>query len=429
MRKIAILITGLIFSNILSAQDDFNLVPNPSFEEMDGKLREEGEINLAYPWESVTMNPVDLYSESSKSDDFAVPENKYGEEKARTGGNYAGVSFFGYRGKLPRTYLGVQLTEELKAGKQYCLKFHLSMSDRSKYSINNIGMYISKETVEETNDANLYLEPQIISVTNRVYNKQFSWEAVCGTYTAEGGEKYIVIGNFAKDSDTKQETVRLSREFSGRQTYDAYYFIDDVSVIPTDKIGKKGCACEKIAGGQLKTEYKTFGTDINDKRKATNISLLNSDGTKAGEPKKEEKKEEVKTEEKGGTVYKKFDSKSEATTKKVEEVKKKVPGPTDIVIYYDEKQYQVPAKESAKIAKLAGYLKAKKSLKIVLEGHADPSEAEVKFIGKRRGLMLKKKLVQMGVSDTQLKYEGKETDEPASDSDASKNRRVTISLQ
>lgn len=412
------------------AQNEHNLVPNPSFESLDGKIKGAGSIEVAAPWQSMTLNPVDLFSTEAKSSDYAAPENKFGKEEARTGSNYAGIVFFGYRGRTPRTYLGVELTRALEAGKEYCLKFHVSLSDMSKYAVNNLGMYFSKEEISEKKEGNLLYEPHMMSVVNNAYEKQFLWTAICGNYVADGGEKYLIIGNFKTDEETQQETIRLSREFSGRQNYDAYYFIDDVSVIPTDKLSKKDCACDKIAGGQMEVEFKKFGTDESKKEEATKTYLINSDGTKAGSPPIEKKEgaeavEEAETVEEGGTVYKKFGSGNEEETEEVEETF----NPEKVNVYFDAKAIEPKASEHDKLGQLADYLQENPTKKMVIEGHADPSESSVKFLGKRRAFMIQKKLLDMGITEAQVSYVGKETGEPASKSDAAKNQRVTFSIK
>ena len=59
----------------------------------------------------------------SKTSEFAVPINKYGEESARTGKNYAGVSFYGYRGRLPRLIFDGIEVEGMKPNQnKYVLK-------------------------------------------------------------------------------------------------------------------------------------------------------------------------------------------------------------------------------------------------------------------------------------------------------------------
>lgn len=428
MKKQFLSLLAIAATISLSAQSEHNLVPNSSFEDLGkNKIREGGSVFLAAPWKAVTMNPVDLYSANSKDGDFGVPENKNGEEKARTGENYAGVTFFGYRGKMPRTYLGVPLTDTLEKGKEYCLKFHISMSDRSKYAVNNIGMALLSEELTEKSDANIYMEPQLLSVTNKVYDKQFSWTAICGSYVANGTENFLAIGNFFKDDDTQQETVRISRDIGGRQTYDAYYFIDDVSVTPTDKISEKDCACDKIAGGQMKVEYKSFGEKAAIKTDDKKITIVNSDGTKMGEKKPEEEiatEEEAEGVEKNGIIYKKQSSTTE------EEVVEKVGAPfspSNVVIEYELKEFQFPESGKADLMKIVAYLKKNPTKKITIVGHADASESEVKMIGKRRSILTLKEFKDAGISQDRIEYTTKGTTEKAANGGV--NSRITFTIQ
>jgi outer membrane protein OmpA-like peptidoglycan-associated protein len=415
MKKLSTLLLSLICGTVmLNAQVDseHNLVPNPSFEEVDKKIKDPGMITLAEPWKSVTMNPVDLYSEDARNDDFGVPENAYGKEKAKTGTNYAGVAFFGYRGRKPRTYLGTELKKPLEAGKEYCLKFHVSLSDMSKYAVNNIAMYIAKEEITEPSEANLTFKPQIQSITNKVFEQQFLWKPICGKFTAEGGEKFIVIGNFKPDDNTTQEKIKLSREFSGRQTYDAYYFVDDVSVIPTDEISEKDCICDKIAGGQMEVEYKTFGTDEEERKKAKETTFINSDGSKAGE---EEKEAEATTE-----------SEDEAPAEKEE---KKGYNVNDVNVFFPSKKFAVITSEQAKLQKIADYMQENPNVKLEIIGHGDASEADVAFIGKRRGLAVQKEMESLGVAANRLSFSSQETSQPHPSGKTFKNQRVTFNLK
>ena len=53
---------------------------------------------------------------------------------------------------------------------------------------------------------------------------------VSDTFVATGGERYITIGNFYNDANTMTDTV------SGTW-YNAYYYIDDVSVVDCGYVG------------------------------------------------------------------------------------------------------------------------------------------------------------------------------------------------
>ncbi len=409
MKKFILSLIAISTSLIIYAQSEHNLVPNPSFEEVDGKIKSAGQVTLATPWKAVNMQPVDLYSADAKNDEFGVPENKYGEEKAKTGNNYAGVAFYGYRGRMPRTYLGTKLTNPLIAGKEYCLKFHVSMSDRSKYASNNISMNISKEEIVEMSEQNLSLEPHAQSYTNKVFDQQFLWEPICRTYTAKGGEQFIVIGNFKTDEETTTETVRLSREFSGRQEYNAYYYIDDVSVIAVEKLSNpKDCMCDNIAGGAMKVEYKEFGTEESQRASAKKTYLVNSDGTKA--------ESTINKNEAASTAAATEDNKAEYN-------------PENIEVMFAAKKFDLASAETSKIDELADYLKANPDKKVEVRGHCDPSESAVKILGKRRAFMIKKELVDRGVNDSQISYIGIETAEPKDKSKPALNQRVTFAIK
>ena len=62
MKNLTIIITILSTVFKLSAQDENNLVLNPSFESVDGKLKKLTQIYLANDWDSPTALKADLFS-------------------------------------------------------------------------------------------------------------------------------------------------------------------------------------------------------------------------------------------------------------------------------------------------------------------------------------------------------------------------------
>ena len=129
-----------------NAQEENNLVLNPSFESIDGKLKKLTQINIAKDWDSPTALKADLFS-SSISGDIAVPRNIYGKEFAKDGQNYAGILGYSYNNKKPRTYLQSKLVKPLASGLEYCVTIHVSLADLSKYAIDNIGIHFSDEQI------------------------------------------------------------------------------------------------------------------------------------------------------------------------------------------------------------------------------------------------------------------------------------------
>lgn len=66
---------------------------------------------------------------------------------------------------------------------------------------------------------------------------------VCAEFIAEGGEKYITIGNFTSNEDTKFEKVKKDKAYTKEYYAYAYYYIDDVSImmVPQSEI----CNCQE----------------------------------------------------------------------------------------------------------------------------------------------------------------------------------------
>ena len=227
----------LLFLNSLIAQDQKNLVKNPSFEIIDGKLKKPGQIDIAEDWFSPTALKADLFSKT-KQGPIGVPDNNYGKEFAKDGANYAGVVAYSYNNNKPRTYIQAQLSKSLTSGVDYCVKFNLSLSDLSKYAIDKIGIHVSSDAVSLDRKGDIIFTERsgefssvITGLGGKVYSKRYNWETVCGIYHAEGKEKFITIGNFYNGKDTKAEKLKKLPEFSVVQFPEAYYYIDNVEVL------------------------------------------------------------------------------------------------------------------------------------------------------------------------------------------------------
>ncbi|MEX2595826.1 MAG: hypothetical protein WEC59_02770, partial [Salibacteraceae bacterium] len=229
MKSSILTLLVLLLSLTIMAQG--NIVQNPSFEDVQKKVKEAGAIELAYPWESATENNPDLFSTRSKGEDWGVPINKFGDAEAKTGESYAGVLMYSYKDSDPRTYLQIKLMSGLEEEKVYCVKMSVMLSMLSKYASNNLGMHLSDKPVDGEALSENAITPQIIHSQNRIFEEMFDWEDICQTYIAKGGEKYLTIGSFASADDTEAEKMKKPKGIIGQQVRGAYYYIDDVSVI------------------------------------------------------------------------------------------------------------------------------------------------------------------------------------------------------
>ena len=225
MRKIFI----VIFLFLVSKTNAQNLVLNPSFEDTIACTGTYA-MQCKY-WYWATYGSPDYFSE--QPDIFCgtspVPLSNVGFQYARTGIAYVGLAPF-FTTIFPsyvnrREYIGGILSDTLKQGHEYCISFYVSVADGMKYVIDGMGLYLSVDSaVDYTINTNLSFIPQISNPSGNIIYDTLNWVQISGTYIANGGEKYLTIGNFKDDANTMIDSTSSTAN-------SAYYFIDDVSVI------------------------------------------------------------------------------------------------------------------------------------------------------------------------------------------------------
>lgn len=376
----AICVAGII-TPAAAQEDDKNLVSNPGFESADVKrLKRDKKIELAENWYSPTAITADLFSKDAGEDMVKIPKNFRGTEEASDGSNYAGFVAFSYNDKVPRSYVMTKLLFPLKKATKYCVQFKVSLSDISKYSSNNIGAHLSKKALETEDKMSLFEDIHVKHSTNKVFNQQFGWNTICGVYEAEGGEEWLTIGNFASNRDTKYEQMKKPETHKrDKQTYDAYYFIDDVQVFYLDSIEE--CMCEK-----------------------------------------------EKVEEEAEIVYTKqiITNKELTFAEKVE----------NSAVYFAKNKLELTQSAMKELDLLAEEIKANSEV-IELHGHTDPGEAKeaevnptLRYLAQRRANAVKKYLEERGVDSNRLTVISHDDQEVADGSDTeighAKNRRVEL---
>lgn len=234
-----------------------NKITNPDFSDVSKKIKAPGQIEMSMGWYSPEGTPpADLYQEGSKKQEVAIPLNVRGRCESKDGDHYAGFMAYSEREAKPRTYMQTKLPKKLVAGKRYCLKMHVSLSDLSKYATDNIGMYVSAKAIK-AKDIDAYdIKPQLTHSGNMIVDDQFDWVKVCQTFKADGTERYVTIGNFAPQSAVKVKKMRRPREFKVPQTRDAYYFVDAISVIAVGHL-EEPCDCQVVpeSGPELEVVY------------------------------------------------------------------------------------------------------------------------------------------------------------------------------
>ena len=257
MKKIIGVFVMILLASAVFAQEGVNLVQNGSFEEMDKKPKRLGKIDAATGWISPTGVRADVFVDG-KFEEIGVPMNVYGKESAKEGENYAGITVYSFGQKIPRSYATVKLNSPMKKGMKYCVEYYVSLAECSKYAINSVSAKFSKKSYGTDTKLPIYDEPSISPFSDDAITARYNWTKVCGIYKADGGERWLTMGNFMSDENTKGSSVRMKKDkdwdFKVDEIAASYYYIDDISVRLLDE--EKGDKCECDYGQEIKT-YST----------------------------------------------------------------------------------------------------------------------------------------------------------------------------
>lgn len=220
-----ILLFFFLFIISFLSKGQVNLIPNPSFEDYS-ECSTSPLIQFLNNW---------FIPEGGGSSDYfntcinpvwpimGVPNNSFGMQPPRTGNGYCGFGTF-EDGFDAKEYLRVDLIEELKPNRIYCLSFWLSLSDSSSYETDRVHAYFSSVDTPVFDDSYLLPNAQIEIITGFGMSTN-DWVYFSGEFLAEGGEKFLTIGNF-------QQNNQIQYVFLGQNQIPqyAYYYIDDVSL-------------------------------------------------------------------------------------------------------------------------------------------------------------------------------------------------------
>ena len=215
-----------------------NLVRNPSFEKTK-KCADSISLfkTIVERWSTPTLGTADLFNPCNEVK-AGVPDNFNGHQNSKFGKNYAGCYF--YAKSNYREYIQGSLKSSLKKGVKYKVSFYISLAEKSDFAMKTIEFLLTKNKISSSIWTELspnHLKSQItkgFSVTSvkngKAYNDTKNWVLVSRVVTAKGGENFITIGNFQKNSSTKKR--RISKE---EKNIISYYYIDMVSVELIDK--------------------------------------------------------------------------------------------------------------------------------------------------------------------------------------------------
>jgi hypothetical protein len=226
--KRCLFVSYLLFAHVSVSQ---NLIQNPGFEDYDSCPS----INMPNPIQYVPFWNSSMgtsYCNRCSNDRFSVPNNLYvnSYQETNSGNGYVIFENLNWYFSNFRIYISNELnTSGLSQSTCYYVEFFVSLVNNIRYGTNNLAMHFSSTENLLIRDGYSYLldaKPHIKKFGNPIISDTMNWVKISGIYQAQGGEKYITIGNFNTDEET--DTLALvPGEYPA-----SWYYLDDVSVIP-----------------------------------------------------------------------------------------------------------------------------------------------------------------------------------------------------
>jgi gliding motility-associated-like protein len=216
-----------------------NLVLNPSFEITTSNCANFG--GEGFTTDLVDWDDANSGADSCSSPDLfstcnifatVMPNSILGYQYSRTGTRHAGFISHEALDEY-REYIEGKLSSPLVAGQTYCVSFYVSLANDVLYATDNIGMHFFNSLYQrnacpgQTNSL-INITPHLNYDCGPITDTT-NWVRLQWDYVATGGEQFFVIGNFFNNANT---TI-VNNPGGGFTNPYAYYFVDDVSVIPS----------------------------------------------------------------------------------------------------------------------------------------------------------------------------------------------------
>lgn len=272
--------------------------------------------------------------------------------------------------KKYKEFLQVKLAEPLHRGTIYEYEMYVRLAFWSNASLKSFGALFTKMGYKSKADAVKTAMIDSVSKKSSFING-YRWFKISGKYQADGGEKYLTIGNFAPN--VKKDMVRMNVFKLGFK--EAYYFVDDIKLVKAKEVVEK--VKVEIVG--------SFNVDAQD-------SVL-------------EVRKDVKVGEK-------------ITLKN---------------IFFENGHYYLLPESYSELNKLAQYLLRNPSMEVQINGHSDNvgSKGKNQKISEQRAREVFEYLIKKGVQN-KMYFKGYGSSMPIASNDddigRAKNRRVEFEI-
>lgn len=238
------LVLILILSTTRVVSFSQNLITNPSFEEIDSCYGAVSPIGFdVFEWTGCTgwNNPIasssDLWCENGIVSNSSPPNIVgLGYQQPRSGENMAGILENGGVIISYREFVQNELIQPLEKNVFYRLSFYHSPL-KVDCSINQFGVLALTSKMDNNTELYLsYLQPNGVSNTNQFQGDTSAWNYCEIVFQANGGEKFIVVGNFQDSTNATHAEPCDTSFWNGLKYAGNYFFLDDFSLekIPSE---------------------------------------------------------------------------------------------------------------------------------------------------------------------------------------------------
>ncbi len=203
-----------------------NLVPNPSFE----KLRRPMPDVSVEPYLAFRNFIENWTSPTETTPDLLFNINSESANIARTGDQMIGILTHNPNSKRSgvwREYLQIKLDRKMKFGETYLLEFWVKRHLQATMSSNNIGALLSRVPIINKDIRPITDLQLVVNESNIINPNQSEWHKISTSFTANGDEQFLIIGNFF---DNEHTTFKKVEQFNEPAWHNPYYLLDDVSL-------------------------------------------------------------------------------------------------------------------------------------------------------------------------------------------------------
>lgn len=215
-----------------------NFVANPSFEEYSQCPDNGDGIAFANHWSAIDSNGNQYctpeYCHTCGTHSLSsLPANQNFYQYPRNGSGLAVIQTY-YDQSTPhpyfRDYLLGRLTSQLENNKSYCVTFYVNFVEMSEYFVDKVGAYLDDGSICNVFNCSgplTQFQPQVEN-TSGLITDTLNWVKIEGSFTSDGTERFITIGNFYNLAGTN--AIPAYNQNIGY----SWLLIDDVSIVETD---------------------------------------------------------------------------------------------------------------------------------------------------------------------------------------------------